>query len=152
MNALRAVLVAALTLLAAPALAQQAAAAGGRVRIVVFQFGIAPNDSGHRVIASSFSRALVRALAGDSALHVMSHPRASEDPSRPPGNAQYGILGAMIERADGLRVDLRIADIEGVRVVWRDTSSVTDTTLVALGETARALAGRVHDRLVSRTP
>jgi TolB-like protein len=126
-----------------------AAADTSRVRIVVFQFEAVPNDSAHRVLATIFSRALVRAFVADTALKVMTHPRASRDGSAA-GNAQYGILGGMVEREGQVRIDLRIADIAAVQLVWRDTSSVGDTTAQSLASAALALAGRVTERLTVR--
>jgi TolB-like protein len=128
--------------------AQSTAADTSRVRIVVFQFEAMPNDSAHRALAATFSRTLVRAFVADTALKVMTHPRASQDRTAA-GNAQFGILGGMVEREGQVRIDLRIADIAAVRLVWRDTSSVGDTTAQSLAAVAAELAGRVRERLTA---
>ena len=122
--------------------------APSRIRVVVFQFVAAPNDSSHRALASTLSRALVDRLAADPTFLVMSHPRASRAGTGT-GDAQYAILGAVSELQTGLRVDLRVTDIAHVQLVGHDSASVVSKSTPSLMLVAGSLAIRLRDRLTA---
>ncbi len=127
-----------------------AAASSPRFRIVVFQFTSLPDDSGHRAFAATVARSLVHSLAADSFFQVMAHPRASRDPSRPAGDAQYGVVGAVADLDGTLRVDLRVVDIQHVALLVKESLTITDaSTEGALMTATTELAGRIRDRIAA---
>jgi hypothetical protein len=119
------------------------------IRIVVFQLGSEPKDSAHQAQASFFSRALVRALVADTTFKVMSHPRRSQDRTGATGDAQYGIIGTLVDRWDTLRIDLRIADIQHVQVTAVPKLDLLDQSPTALTDAAATLAARIRDTLLA---
>jgi hypothetical protein len=122
----------------------------GQIRIVVFQLESSAKDSAHRAQATFFSRALVRALVADTTFKVMSHPRRTQDRTGATGDAQYGIIGSLVDKWDTLRIDLRIADIQHVQVTPVPKLDLLDQSPAALTAAAGTLALRVREALTTR--
>jgi TolB-like protein len=144
--------VAGCTLLGWSAVWAQTSGPPARIRLVVFQFNALPNDASHRGLAASVARSLVDSLSKDPALQLMSHPRGARTGSRSSGDAQYAIIGTVAELPGRIRVDVRIADIQHVQVVAFESVNQPDATAVSIAASAKALAARIHDRLVLPAP
>ena len=128
--------------------AASATTSAPRLRIVVFQFTSAPDDSGHRVFAATVARSLVHSLIADSAFQVMTHPRAARDAYRSAADAQYAVVGTVAELDGALSLDVRVLDIQHVALLGKETLAITDaSSRGALLEATTELAGRIRNRI-----
>ncbi len=117
-----------------------------RIRIVVHRFTTTPNDSSHRVLADDLGRLLVRALVADPAFQVMTGTRG---PAGRGTDAQYAVIGSLVDLAGAGRVDIRVVDIAKVELVLKASVPIGGAP-IALSVTAgvQRLAEQIHARLV----
>jgi TolB-like protein len=119
-------------------------APAARVRVVVYQFTSATQDSNSAALARRVTRALVARLVADSAFEVLGRPTSAADsaPARP--KPQYAIIGGVVIAGSEGRVDLRLLDIATVQMIARKTVMIPDR----FAADAPTMAGRQLARLV----
>lgn len=113
----------ALALFVLPAALAAQAPAAPRIRIVVYQFTPAAQDSTSSALARRTTRALVARLALDSAFEVLG--RSTDSTARRP-KPQFAIIGGVVIHGRESRADLRVLDLANVQVITRKTVAIED--------------------------
>jgi hypothetical protein len=112
----------ALALFVLPAALAAQAPATRRIRIVVYQFTPAAQDSTSSALARRTTRALVARLSVDSAFEVLGRPDSTARRPRP----QFAIIGSVVIQGRDGRADLRVLDLANVQVITRKTVAIED--------------------------